>query len=157
MGGRFGRLAASETMPACYMAVTLVLLCTYPLSYVPVLPGDSVGQPVVQLAQLRPQILLASYAALGPTLAVIDIVYAWLRPRSRLLAAAAAAVIGQIVDSLIFFPLAFWDASVDVILIAAASGVVLKIPMTLAIAASGLFAMSLSKRLCSKPASTTTG
>ena len=137
---RYGRLAAAETIPACYMAVTLALLCTFPLTFAPVLPGNDAGAAVIVLAQHRPQVLIAAYAALGPAIAVVDLVYAKLRPRSRWLAVVAAAVMSQVVDSVIFFPLAFGDLGTDFVVTAAVSGLIVKIPMTLAIAAAGLMA-----------------
>ena len=137
---RFGRLAASETMPACYLAVSVALLGTYPLTFVQVLPGNEIGQAVVALAQYRPQMLIASYAALGPTLAVVDIVYSWLRPRSRTVAVIAAVVVGQAVDTAIFFPIAFYELGMEIMVTAALSGLILKIPMTLAVVAAGMMA-----------------
>lgn len=136
---RYGRLAASATIPRVYAGVTLFLVCTYPLAYAPLLPGNEhLGGAVQTLAGHRPQILIASYAAFGLTMATLDLTFAAMRRWSRSGAILISVVVAQTVDTLVFFPIAFIDLGMSDMARAALAGWLIKVPLTLAIVAVGL-------------------
>ena len=138
---RYGRQAAKASLPRGWLAVSVVFAATYPLSHAAILPGnEAIGGAVVALAGHRPQIVIASYAAFGLMIETMIITYAMLRPLSRGTAPVAAAVAAQIMDSVVFFPIAFGDLGVDFVVTAMVSGAIIKIPATLVLVAVGFAA-----------------
>lgn len=117
-----------------YAVIAMIVM---PLALLPDGP-EPMTHAVHRIASVSPVLVVASYSAFLLGMLTAKLVYVrsrWRFPSAPALAAAAIA--GQAVDSLVFFPVLLFDSDVARVAWGTASGLALKIPLTLAIVAIG--------------------
>lgn len=131
---RYGSKTGEKLIRAIWSAMALTFLLIQVTVLMPVVPGNEPQAAAIQLIGGHNSVLIiASFAAVTATILTVIKLYRWLRLSwGAVPTALAAVVVGQAVDSVVFYPLAFWDQGVEWVLIAGLSGLALKITVGLA-------------------------
>jgi hypothetical protein len=126
-----------ETMFTCLAWISMIWITLFTIAASSPVTGNDVGTPIrsaidTLIQYSFPGAFPSWTAFVAASLTVAGIVY-FLRKRSPLIQFFAGCVAGQVVDSLIFFPLTFWwiDNWIQVMIV----GLVVKIFMSIPFAA----------------------
>lgn len=131
---QYGARVGDGLIRAIWFTMSLTFLLTQIMVLFPVVHGNEDLAGAMRLIRSHnATMILASYAAVTAAIVVIIQVYRSFRSEwGPIPTALAALVIGQAVDSVVFYPLAFYSQGMNFVIVAALSGFAIKIAVGIA-------------------------
>ena len=128
----FGAKEANANVGTALAVMSLVFVLTYLLGHVPMVdPQRPISAAIVTLTTYQVPVIVASYIAFAVSQSVLILM---LRTIDGWRGIILATLVGQTVDSAIFFPIAFSDLPMETILIVGLTGFATKVVCAVALA-----------------------